>query len=505
MKQIGIYLDPIINRHYALYTADAKTLSDDLKGVYKKQHGVPNVRDFANNSNNASDNNLFKYENNFIALITKNGDLDNLDGAVLIDGYRRLFLENAPTVQTFVKVYGAGTITLADEIKLMMEFNYWKKFNKDRSSFFERGFALWIYLKSGVNINTILDPLQSYLHYRDFFNDDKNPLFDTIFFDNLNLFGDVKFIRELKKRIVSFTIGKKQYTDMKIPLAMKFITTLGELRAEHKTYAKIDIDKFYADILDNEPFKQVTLEFNEAMTEDKKERCRDKALDFLLNYIRSEYFGAEHTKTVIEIQEDNKARLETIKKTHTLLQSVKDRRSSFYYAGDGGLTSRLAEELKNVTDLIQIKGYDMNKMGTNMQVNNLVFLGTKTKTNSNATPYTVFCFRNIDTAEVFEHSAGYMAREGKFYIPKAAAPVRETQKRQPFVIYGVHASRGGTNKHYYIKAKTTKRALELAEEHSDLLISASYLKNYCYNLTTQSKAIEATKNIEEGIIEYNER
>ena len=87
----------------------------------------------------------------------------------------------------------------------------------------------------------------------------------------------------------------------------------------------------------------------------------------------------------------------------------------------------------------------------------------------------------------------------KLYIPSKNV-VREVKKRPEFVIYSIqsYTGRGGG---YLIKAKNKKRVVEIANENGRN-VNYSYITNYCSDLTTHEKALEATKDIEEGIIEW---
>ena len=514
LKNIGTYVDPIINKNYNLYIVDAKMLSDKLKSIYSKFHNIPNVEDFKRSSKSSDGSNLMKYENNFISVMSKSGILEDMNEAVLIDGYRRLFMDDVPeNIDVFVKVYNSDEITLQDEVKLMMEFNYWKKFNKERSSFFERGFSLWIFLKTGCDINNILESLQTYLHYRRFFEGSETEPFETLFFDNINLFDDIKFISELKHRNVSFNIGKKEYKDLTVPISRQFIENFGKLRSAHKAYIKIDIENFYSDILNIEAFKGIVVDYNEAKIGDKKDRCLAKALDFLESYIKSEYFGAKKEKTVIEIQEAIKAKLDEVKKKYSPLVAISDFAATRQFSPTNTFQNRLIEEIKSTgaDTVIWVTNTNMKQLNTNIEVITLKYLGTREATREHRSAgggeynVTLFLFEDAETKKKYEWTLGNMAHgTQKFYILKDKSKF-EKKKRPDFVIYSV-LNYGANKGTYLVKAKTMKRVVEIANSTTlvNLNINHSYLANYCHDLSHQPAVLEATKDMEEGIIKWKE-
>ena len=502
MIPIKKFIDPIINKEYWLYQVNARWLSNELKSIYSKHYNIPNLGDFT--TDNSNEETLMKYENNFISILADYDYLiEKLEGnIILMDGYRRLFMSNVPDVDVFLKVYDSKNITIEEELKLMLEFNYWKKFNTDSDCFFERGFSLWIYLKTAVNITSIIDELKTYLDFNDYVRN-KNNVFENLLYENVNLFDDIKFINQLKHRKVSFNIRKKEYKDLKPPIGI--IYALSNLRYKENKYNPINIENFYTDILNVESFKTLVVEYNEATIYDKKNRCLSKAHDFLLNYIKTEYFGFKKEKSVIELQEEIKKKIDEIKKDFTLIKSISDSKLYSHYRDRKYDIQKFLDEIKNSDYIIWVKGVNMKELNTDTKIRKIKYTGDITKEITqiliSREPKNInfLVFEDIETGEKFEWTIKSMSYGSQKFYRRKDDTIDIKTKRPPFVIYNFNDFKDRFD--YLVKAKTINRVVELLNEHGHN-VNTSHVTLYCHNLTTHEEALELTKDITEGIVKW---
>lgn len=139
-----------------------------------------------------------------IAIAIKGRDLNNLNKAELIDGFRRMFwTKNIPDRDVFVKVY--DHLTHQEWINAMLMYNSWKlkkagswRANPGAGDFVDRGFKLGLYKKFGVDLTThgtlTIEMVNNYIYPSTYEVLKDNPLF----LDDIKLIVDIMSNRQNK-------------------------------------------------------------------------------------------------------------------------------------------------------------------------------------------------------------------------------------------------------------------------------------------------------------------
>ncbi len=159
MKKIAVIGDKILNVDYTLVETNSKDLSDTLKKTLKsksidfKKFNKDGERDMPLPVD------IYEYQN-FFMLEKENGEI------ILLDGFRRLLWNDSINHDILVRLYKEKDMSQLDILKLLVSLNHTKFFG-GIGNFYDRGFALGVYLVFNLDITKIYKSFNGYLTVKD--------------------------------------------------------------------------------------------------------------------------------------------------------------------------------------------------------------------------------------------------------------------------------------------------------------------------------------------------
>lgn len=531
-EYVGEFTDNFINKPYKLFRINARNLSAFLRENYKKIHGIPNIEDLNNSgfSTKGYDEKRFDhvFETGYIALMAEKEDFSD---AILLDGYRRLFTMNTPDFPVFVRVFNPKDLSVSEQLKLMHEYNFWKIFTKSgwgssvgAREYFDRGMSLFLFLKTGVNIHKIIEEFLYYLDFREVNSGEEKDYntFFKLFFENKHLFDDIKFIHALKNSTLSFTFKKKEMKDQKIPLDELFYRDIRGIRFQALNKNK-EIDfkpQYFIDSLEKiEAAQELVVDYNESTQGEKLRRCRDTAREHSIHYFLKEILKIRAEKSELEIKYEDEKMFESFKRKHVNLQET-----SRAYLGRDDVSKFVAKLRVGVEYFVINENRERTIFDSNLKgkkdinedfgIRKIILKeissreATTTKLGQKYMQ-TVLHFLN-ERGEMIEMTASVANAKG-FYVAKENAEVKPKQKRQEFYIIEYHPYRtpnkfnhlvdweGEKPMAFYIKAKTKTRVCEIINEKLDGRVNASYISDYCHDLSHFEDLRELMKDFSECV------
>lgn len=277
MKKIGQFTDDIVdNQPYDLYSCTLKEIRDMvIKNIEAKTCRIFDASEY--DTDKQTENLIDRiekfddrdavikvpsfYHNNFIVVQDLEGD------SCLIDGFTRLFVayKNMPEdTHVFVKSYSKD-MSSKSTMKLLINLNLWKTQVSDQMVF-DRGFTMYVAMKTGFNISHQIDNVCKYFDSRlkidYYYNNVHVNLLEDLVFNNEQVFEDIvlvaklhsmkfdpsAFIEDRKKKKNSTT---RLYDN--IPYATPFYRIVGNLRivniVKNKNYSLTfeDVSKWTRD------------------------------------------------------------------------------------------------------------------------------------------------------------------------------------------------------------------------------------------------------------------
>lgn len=206
MKQITILKDTLINVNYSLMSVNSKELSKTLKDNLSSKS--INYNDFNNDyinkfrdTPNIIDLPIEVYEyQNFFLLEKENGEL------ILLDGFRRLLWNETVDHEILVRVYKESDMDTESILKLLVSLNHTKFFG-GIGNFYDRGFALALFVIFNVNITNIYKSFNGYLtvekpiyEYSISYLKNENKHLSTLDkVTNISFIEDMKFLEDIQK------------------------------------------------------------------------------------------------------------------------------------------------------------------------------------------------------------------------------------------------------------------------------------------------------------------
>jgi len=201
MKEIIKLKDSLINVTYSLRSVNSKELSKTLKDNLSSK--AINYNDFNKNYLNKSTIDLpvevYEYQN-FFLLEKDNGEL------ILLDGFRRLLWNETIEHEILVRVYKESDMNTQSILKLLVSLNHTKFFG-GIGNFYDRGFALGMFVIFNVNITNIYKSFNGYLTVNkpkydysiSFLRNETAHLSTIDKVTNISFIEDMRFLEEIQK------------------------------------------------------------------------------------------------------------------------------------------------------------------------------------------------------------------------------------------------------------------------------------------------------------------
>lgn len=158
MKKIATITDTLINVDYTLVSINSSELAKSLKDNLDSKSIDYNKFNRESSDKDSSINlptEVYEYQN-FFLLEKENGEL------ILLDGFRRLLWNKTVSHTILVRVYKEKDMSSLSILKLLVALNH-TKFFAGIGSFYDRGFALGMYVIFGVDITKIYQSFNGYL------------------------------------------------------------------------------------------------------------------------------------------------------------------------------------------------------------------------------------------------------------------------------------------------------------------------------------------------------
>jgi hypothetical protein len=207
MKKIVDIKDALINVTYSLMSVNskalAKTLKDNLssKSIDYNEFNDDYLEGYSEKKPKVINLPAEVYEyQNFFLLEKDNGEL------ILLDGFRRLLWNETVDHEILVRVYKERDMTEHSILKLLVALNHTKFFG-GIGNFYDRGFALGMYVIFGVDITknykcfngylTVSEPKYSYFVSR--LHDEKAHASTLDKVTNVAFIEDMRFLESLQK------------------------------------------------------------------------------------------------------------------------------------------------------------------------------------------------------------------------------------------------------------------------------------------------------------------
>ena len=308
MKSELLYsgIDGLNGKPYDVYRFNALELSIHLRNRYQKIG--KNYNDYNGSKSESVDGSVNKeiYEYINFALFRKDGEF------ILLDGFRRLLLSDAPDMDISVRVYNFEELTEKEVLNLIVYYNQYKLIGSSGGSYYDRGFSLLIDVIYDINILEIKKPFIGYIErdyqfweYDRYIRSNNNTL-DVVKERILTdyFIEDLKFIKSLINEV---TIADTDF----------FGALLFKLRKEGYR-GSFDRDRFLADIKDNESIKNQEKVFN--TYSDSRGNKAINELIKLYSKILLSHVGVETEKTYAEKLTDAKNMSDTLKKDKEYLK-----------------------------------------------------------------------------------------------------------------------------------------------------------------------------------------
>lgn len=155
MKKLGNFTDDCVGLDYTLYYAKLSEVRDIVNRSLVNS-GISDVSVFDIEhktwvSHEKPDMTLARelaYINNGYICLQSDEDLTDV---WLLDGYTRLF-KLSSDASTFVRVYSRD-VPASKVMTMLIQLNYWKTSTRDARRFLDRGFALYTFLRCGINLS----------------------------------------------------------------------------------------------------------------------------------------------------------------------------------------------------------------------------------------------------------------------------------------------------------------------------------------------------------------
>ena len=524
---VGDFTDSFIDKPYKLLRINARNLSEFLKENYKKIYGVPNIEDLNNSKFSAKkfEEKRFDhvFEIGYISLLACNEDFSD---AILLDGYRRLFTMSVPDFPIFVRVFNPKNISVVDELKLMHEYNFWKNFTRASArEYFDRGMSLFLFLKTGVNIHSIISEFEAYVRFSNINSEDTKEFdkFSQMFFENKYLFDDIKFIYALKNSKLSFTFKKKNFKDQKIPIDTYFYRDISEIRRQALLKNK-DFDlnvKYFIDSFEqSEAAQELVVDYNESIQGDKLDKCRTKGNEHSKNYFLREVLKIKVNKTELEAKFEEVKIFETFKRKYI---KISENKPTYSYGTNKNYINKFIEKLKIDSEYFTFNELRTVSIDADLNITHNDDFGiaklilkeiTTKKAHSDYAlkgDYEYIALTFLDEkGKSIEYTASAINSKG-VYIAKENAEIKPKIKRKEFYIIEYKPIRTpNTFKHlvdwegdepmkFYVKAKTKSKVCEIINDKLSTSMSIQHMNDYCHDLTHFEKLVELMKDYPECI------
>lgn len=347
MKKIGTYHDNTIDADYVLYSTDVLEIRDLMKKAYAKMditdfnqfNYESGFGEYAHHKQKSRVSADMMFHNNF--LVTQGLDTSE---PWLVDGFNRLFvLDAADETQTvFIKDY-SKELPVRKIVWLLYQLNYWKKARGKMYNMLDRGFCLYTYLRTGVNIAqspknlesdffTLISRYTDADYKRDY--DGHSPQTysqdSRILLQNDRFFDDVKLITQLHCIKVK---NKNREGDATTPISFhSIIAQLRHLQIDGGKSWEIDPKVMTKFVSSDENVIKLTAEFFDKKLSNGRSSARRAVTDYVMTkYIVPTILGEQIGKTALEIRDEKRKILEQEKRKYRRLKGISELKSGNTY------------------------------------------------------------------------------------------------------------------------------------------------------------------------------
>jgi hypothetical protein len=314
---VGCFYDNYLGKNYDLVRATASEVSAYLKANLKAK-GIDHERfNMHRDMDDEIENppvEIYEYQNFFL--------MERTDGErILLDGFRRLLYCTPPKHIVNIRIYKESEMSKEDIMKMMVYLNHFKFYGI--SDYYDRGFALTMYLLFGIDIPKFKVLFDAYLTQYDggsFYNDvDSKEGYDAkvdvaelmtqpLFIDNMKFLSDMKGTGQMTNQFFVFQFRK-------------FI----------EQYQKpLTADEFLSKVKGNKLLDELLVKYKKVGTHNSSDSTKIvRQITQIYEKVFNDLLGVETPKTYAELVEEMKGHVERLKKDKSLLKLTK--KSNYRY------------------------------------------------------------------------------------------------------------------------------------------------------------------------------